>query len=635
MAAHRSTFFFLVPLVVLVGLIVGASAASAQNVPATAREAAKLPQYASRLAHAAAAAQQGSPASSAAQHGAAMGGRADRSGLMSAFERSYLPPDTLYSNGPINGSTDAWAINFGFVVTDSFPGGVPSVMTFGAWLFPGDVLQSVEVKIGSSPFGGDVSDQVVNFSQSSCSGNQYGFNVCVESGTINPGGQGGGGWVTLQNAIVNTGDPVYWDENSGPSMAAENSVGTIPSEAFTLQAGSPGCFTPRGNLQVIHDFTQRGGTNGVVLDNAGNLYGVTNSGGDNNAGFAYKLSRVANWLLDPLFSFMGGTSGGQPSGAIIGPNGTLYGGAQGGIQNCGYNGGGYCGLVFNLKPQPTACANATCGWTEKVLYRFTSESDGSETTNVSACDQQGNLYGTTSLGGASGAGTVFELMPSASGGWTKNTLYSFTGGIDGGTPTQVLWGNDGNLYGVATYGGINDSGVVFQLMFSSGQWTENLLYIFAGTDGFGPSNLVQDSAGNLYGTVHFRDGFYGGAGIFVLKRDFGWAFREFGLSHHCDGGLFHGEGVNNLIIDPGGAVYGTGSGGASFSGSSPPQDVCAFGYIFQARYDSDGWHYQDLEYLNAIFHTGGSLSLDSSGNLYGTTSDCGANNAGTVWQFTP
>ena len=151
--------------------------------------------------------------------------------------------------------------------------------------------------------------------------------------------------------------------------------------------GSAPCFESKGNLQIIYDFTQQQGgrgQDGVTIDNAGNLYGATPNGGDNSAGFAYKLAHFAGWLLDPLFSFFGGNSGGQPTGVILGPNGSLYGGAQGGIQNCGSDGSQYCGLVFNLTPQPTACRTALCSWNENVPYRFSSESDGSGVINVSA-----------------------------------------------------------------------------------------------------------------------------------------------------------------------------------------------------------------------------------------------------------
>ena len=152
--------------------------------------------------------------------------------------------DTIYSNGPINGTTDAWAINFGFAVSDTFTlstAATFSDFSFGAWLTPGDVLIDAEVLIGTSEFGGTLTDQVVNFTQSDCSGNQYGYNVCVETGRLAPVNLAAGTyWLTLQNATVNTGDPVYWDENSGPSSASENSVGTIPSEAFTLN----GCCGP-------------------------------------------------------------------------------------------------------------------------------------------------------------------------------------------------------------------------------------------------------------------------------------------------------------------------------------------------------------------------------------------------------
>ena len=151
----------------------------------------------------------------------------------------------LYDNGAINGTTDAWTINFGFVVSDTFTiGGSGATMTglsFGAWLAPGDVLQTAEVQVTSAEFGGTTfTDQVVSFTQSGCSGNQYGFNVCTETGNLGTSVNLAAGtyWLNLDNAVVNTGDPVYWDENSGPSQASENTVGTIPSEAFTILGGS-------------------------------------------------------------------------------------------------------------------------------------------------------------------------------------------------------------------------------------------------------------------------------------------------------------------------------------------------------------------------------------------------------------
>ena len=154
--------------------------------------------------------------------------------------------DTIYDNGPVNGTTDAWTINFGFVVSDSFTVASGSTITglqFAAWLFPGDTLVSAEVSITSDEFGGTTYfDGVVNFNTDgppACqTRNQYGYNVCIETGAITPtllsGIEGGTYWLNLQNAVVDNGDPVYWDENSGPSQASENSVGTIPSESFTI-----------------------------------------------------------------------------------------------------------------------------------------------------------------------------------------------------------------------------------------------------------------------------------------------------------------------------------------------------------------------------------------------------------------
>ena len=152
---------------------------------------------------------------------------------------SAMAQQTLYTNGPINGTTDSWPFNFGFVVSDSFTlssAATVDQFTFGTFTFPGDVLVSAEVEITSAEFGGTTySDQVVNFTQSDCRGNQYGFNVCVQTGNLSPVNLAAGTyWLNLDNGVVNDGDPMYWDENSGPSHASFSTVGTIPSESFTL-----------------------------------------------------------------------------------------------------------------------------------------------------------------------------------------------------------------------------------------------------------------------------------------------------------------------------------------------------------------------------------------------------------------
>jgi len=162
----------------------------------------------------------------------------------------------LYEDGPINGETDGWTINLGFVVSDTFTistgNSTVSGLSFGAWLTPGDVLESAEVTISSQEVGGGTVyfDQVVNFTASNCFVNNYGYDVCTETGNFNGPTLNNGTtpWLSLQNAVVNDGDPVYWDENSGvgchspgcPSEAGNGGFGTLPSESFSILGTSTG-----------------------------------------------------------------------------------------------------------------------------------------------------------------------------------------------------------------------------------------------------------------------------------------------------------------------------------------------------------------------------------------------------------
>ena len=167
---------------------------------------------------------------------------------------------------------------------------------------------------------------------------------------------------------------------------------------------------------------------------------------------------------------------------------------------------------------------------------------------------------------------------------------------------------------------------------SGGQWTESVVYPFGSEGDYSPGYLVQDSAGNLYGIASNSLPAHGV--VFVLqKTGSGWNFNQFIVDHN------EFDILNNLTIDAAGNLYGTGYDGSTFlnrRNNPGPGDVTHDSYIFKAWYASDGWHYEDLEYLpNQYFPSSGSLAIDPSGNLYGTTSGCGTNNAGTVWQLAP
>jgi hypothetical protein len=160
-----------------------------------------------------------------------------------------VPAFADYDNGPINGSVDAWTINFGYIVSDTFTSTGSSVtgFMFGVWEFPGDTLTHVDWSITSAENGGTVyGSGTAATTDAFVSSNQYGYNIDkITVSGLNVSAPSGTLWLNLQNASVASGDPVYWDENSGrgcggsgcPSSASESALGTIPSEAFTVNMG--------------------------------------------------------------------------------------------------------------------------------------------------------------------------------------------------------------------------------------------------------------------------------------------------------------------------------------------------------------------------------------------------------------
>ena len=99
-------------------------------------------------------------------------------------------------------------------------------------------------------------------------------------------------------------------------------------------------------------------------------------------------------------------------------------------------------------------------------------------------DSQGNLYGTASSGGnvsacsdEGGCGLVFKLTPDGKGHWTETVVYAFNGNDGGGPMGPVTFDSSGNLYGTTSYGGANRGGTVFKLT-PNGQWSEQALHSF-------------------------------------------------------------------------------------------------------------------------------------------------------------
>ena len=329
-------------------------------------------------------------------------------------------------------------------------------------------------------------------------------------------------------------------------------------------------------------------------------------------------------MLTPLYVFTGGADGkGPESGLVMGPNGAFYSTTNGGgLSPIGF------GTVFEVTPAATICKSALCYWNERVLYAFVGGPDAEfpQYANLTF-DQSGNMYGTTPQGGLDGTGTVFELARSG-GGWTERVIYNFTDGSDGGYPYGgVIQDAGGNLYGTALSGGRSGFyGTVYKLTSAGGNWTQSVLFAFSGsgTGGQPASTLLMDPSGDLYGTTTYY-GPDGGGSVFELTPSNGsWSFTLL-ASFDC----FIPAGVT---MDSAGNLYGVCAGGGAFSE----------GWVFKLTNSNGAWSVSDLHDFSGIDGAVpyAPVSLDASGNIYGTTTQGGAIGScydnlgcGVVWKI--
>ncbi|SRR5579871_646922 len=338
------------------------------------------------------------------------------------------------------------------------------------------------------------------------------------------------------------------------------------------------------------------------------------------------------------FGANGPSDGSQPKGRLLSDEqGNLYGTTffGGNIETNGCNPSG-CGTVFELTP------NSDGTWSETTIYVFCQQSncaDGAGPEAGLVADAAGNLYGTTVAGGGI-VGTVFELSPPSipSAAWTERVLWSF-GSLsvnDGINPfDKLIFDSVGNLYGTTRAGGVGQhaSGTVFKLSpLGDGTWNESLLYTFNGSGRINPygsfpyAALTMDNQGNLYGTASYGGKNLGGV-VFQLTPGSGTWTQS--LLHLFSKTLSTNTPVSSLSLDASGNLYGTTSaGGTSASGC---KSGC--GGVFELLKKNGNWQTIVLPFNGT---NGGNpaagVYLDGAGRTaYGTTQYGGANGQGVVF----
>jgi len=396
-------------------------------------------------------------------------------------------------------------------------------------------------------------------------------------------------------------------------------------------------------LTTLHSFPAAPGDGAgpsgrLIADAAGNLYGTTfGGGGDKSYGTIFKLTPTGAESV--LHRFNGSDGAGPQAGLIADAAGNFFGTTK-------YGGLNY-GTVFKLTLNPDGT------YSHRILHNFTGYPNDGAAPDGLIADATGNLYGTTTAGGASacgdfGCGTVFRLTPNLDGTYTETVLHSFAGTSDGwyGGPdgqypfSGVIADAAGNLYGTTFYGGGSGCagygcGTVFRLTANpDGTYSESVLHSFTGDrDGAAPTaGLLADASGNLYGTTTAGGGArtcVDGCGtVFKLTANPDGTYTE-SVLHSFAGDSDGQTPYAGLIADGVGNLYGTTYAG----GLIAPGCFGWCGTVFMLtprgtlavlhRFDSsDG--------ANPL----GGLMADVAGNLYGTTSFGGSNNFGSVFKLT-
>jgi len=394
---------------------------------------------------------------------------------------------------PARAQTEAVLHDFGATPTDGYGTSAPLLIDGSGNLFGTTSLGSGTLCDLAEVFGCGIVYELVK------SSNAYTEKVLYSFGSSSPTTDGASPQAGL---IADTAGNLYGTTTYGGSSNCILDIGVDGcGTVFELVKSATG-YTEK----VLYAFTGFDGAYpyaGLVIDSSGNLYGMAGGGGAYGYGTVFELVNSSRSYTEKVLYSFGGTAadGTYPvAGLLMDASGNLFGttSSDNGPFVCGL---GACGTVIEL-------IKSSSGYTERVLHQFAG-SDGATPRAGLIMDSSGNLYGTTSQGGASGHGTVFQLINS-SGSYTEKVLYSFAGGSDGSLPiASLLMDSLGNLYGTTKLGGSTTAcggtgcGTAFELVNSTGNYAERLLHSFSGgSDGSIPAAaLIMDSSGNLYSTT--------------------------------------------------------------------------------------------------------------------------------------
>jgi uncharacterized repeat protein (TIGR03803 family) len=378
---------------------------------------------------------------------------------------------------------------------------------------------------------------------------------------------------------------------------------------------------PASTTRILHRFAYgNGGWSpfaALTLDSSGDLYGTTEAGGQYGHGVVFRLTPASKGWKETIVHAFGQENGGwYPDAAVVfNSRGDLFGTTtEGGPE--------FEGTVFELVHESHG------RWTERVLDGFSLYSENIPEAPV-VFDAEGNLFGTTKLGGAYGDGVVFEMKPPEhkGGQWSESVIYNFTFGNDGAFPESALvLDRNGNLYGASYFAGIHDNGTVYELKRTKAGWKEITLYEFqGGSDGSNPTGpLTWGPDGSLYGTTEV--GGIRGTVFKLTPAGNGW---QESILYRFKNGNDGGHPLGAVAFDKAGNLYGTSSMGGLYGD----------GTAFKLAPDGHGGWTESV--LHSFNGTDGSnpthgVIIDSQGNLFGTTNQGGGNcNCGVVFEIIP